>query len=136
MSAPDPIKISEIRAARALMTSLPWVSSRDGLAVEGDLAHPDGPVEIAVMGGETMSGDAPGIVAIVNAVDVLLEIVELDLKIREADLVFLRCLEDRDAAIREGRDRLPELNARLRELNERVAPLKERRAVLLSGVRS
>lgn len=130
------VEIAEIRAARAAMTSLPWVSSRtDDMTVEGDAAHQDGPVEIAFLTGEAMSGDGPGIVAIVNAVDVLLEIVELDLIIQLEDAEFMRCLVTRDAAIREARGELPRLNARLQEINERVAPLMERRAVLLSGVK-
>jgi hypothetical protein len=131
----EPIDLSRLRAARAAMTAMPWMTDCEGGVLEGDAANIDGPVPLAVFGDEAMRADAVGIVAIVEAIDALIEIVELDLRIERENGELMACLAMRDEARVSAREKMPELNVSLQALSDRVEPLKERRRALLAGVK-
>jgi hypothetical protein len=75
------INLTDLKRLIDMMTPRPWLphggdTCYSDIGIDGDADHPDGPVLIASLEGESMNADRPGIIALVNAAPVLLEIVE------------------------------------------------------------
>jgi hypothetical protein len=84
MSTP-PVNLVDLKQLLAGMTPRPWVLHGRNYSdeIDGDVDNLDGPVTVARMGCETTNSDRPGIVALVNAAPVLIEIVDAVLAVAE-----------------------------------------------------
>lgn len=86
--ASNPINVTDIKRLLAEMTPRPWLPGEHDNHIGGDPDHEDGPVHIVTMEEECMLADRAGIIALVNAAPVLVEIVDALVVYRTADRVL------------------------------------------------
>jgi len=132
------INLTELKQLLAEMTPRPWVlhGSRPYLdiGIDGDADHQGGPVLIASIETEAMDADRPGIIALVNAAPLMLEIVDALLAKEQSEAEAERSRDAWRQATRNGSILAPSHRANADDADSRVSDAIGRLSAALAKV--